>query len=226
MTYELRHGNCLDIMPTLRPVQHVITDPPYEAEAHTKGRRMLGTQRNGQRTVEYGALDFDCISEQERTQASSLMVQACTGWLLVFCQAEAVAAWRDAIEAGGGRYMRAMVWIKPDGAPQFTGDQPAMGYESIVAAWCGSGRSHWNGGGAARSVHARAARQQQAQATHDAEADRADARAGGVVYGSWRHGAGPIHGQRNHRCCGCWIGASFHRHRQEIKARCDSHGTN
>lgn len=43
--------------------------------------------------------------------------------------------------------MRAMVWIKPDGAPQFTGDRPGMGYESIVAAWCGDGRSHWNGGG-------------------------------------------------------------------------------
>jgi DNA modification methylase len=40
-----------------------------------------------------------------------------------------------------------MVWIKPDGAPQFTGDRPGMGYESIVASWCGQGRSKWNGGG-------------------------------------------------------------------------------
>jgi len=40
-----------------------------------------------------------------------------------------------------------MVWLKPDGAPQFTGDRPGMGYESIVASWCGSGRSKWNGGG-------------------------------------------------------------------------------
>ncbi len=145
--YAVHHGNCLELLPSIGKVQHIITDPPYEAEAHTKGRRLLGTQTNGQRTVEYGALDFDSITEQERTEAANLMVRACDGWLLVFCQAEAVAAWRDAIVLGGGRYMRAMVWLKPDGAPQFTGDRPGMGYESIVAAWCGEGRSRWNGGG-------------------------------------------------------------------------------
>lgn len=147
MTYQLHHGDCLDLLPTIGRVQHIITDPPYEAEAHTKGRRLLGTQTNGKRTVEYGALDFDRITDEERTTAARLMVAACSGWLLVFCQAEAVAAWRDAIVHGEGRYMRAMVWLKPDGAPQFTGDRPGMGYESIVAAWCGEGRSRWNGGG-------------------------------------------------------------------------------
>jgi len=147
MRLDLLHGDCLQLMPTVGRVQHVITDPPYEAEAHAKGRRLLGTQRGGERTVEYGALDFSAIGPQERIESARLMVAACTGWLLVFCQAEAVAAWRDAIVAGGGRYMRAMVWIKPDGAPQFTGDRPGMGYESIVAAWCGEGRSVWNGGG-------------------------------------------------------------------------------
>lgn len=147
MRLDLLHGDCLELMPTLGRVQHVITDPPYEAEAHTRGRRLLGSQTNGQRTVEYGALDFDAITDAQRTMSARLMVAACTGWLLVFCQAEAVAAWRDAIVAGGGCYMRAMVWVKPDGAPQFTGDRPGMGYESIVAAWCGDGRSAWNGGG-------------------------------------------------------------------------------
>lgn len=147
MNHQIIHGDCLELLPTIGRVHHIITDPPYEAEAHTKDRRLLGTQTNGKRTVEYGALDFDSITEEERITAAKLMVAACSGWLLVFCQAEAVAAWRDAIVQGGGRYMRAMVWIKPDGAPQFTGDRPGMGYESIVAAWCGEGRSCWNGGG-------------------------------------------------------------------------------
>ena len=146
-TYELHHGNCLDVLDRIGPVDHIITDPPYEVEAHTKGRRLLGKQVSGCRTVEYGELDFSAITDDVREMAARKMVAASRGWLLVFCQAEAVAAWRDAIVAGGGRYMRAMVWIKPDGAPQFTGDRPGMGYESIVAAWCGDGRSRWNGGG-------------------------------------------------------------------------------
>jgi len=149
MNFEIHHGDCLRLLRGMEPksVDHIITDPPYEEEAHTRGRRLLGKQTNGKRTVEYGALDFDRLTDEHREESARLMVAVCRGWLLVFCQAEAVSAWRDAIEAGGGRYMRAMVWIKPDGAPQFTGDRPGMGYESIVAAWCGDGRSSWNGGG-------------------------------------------------------------------------------
>jgi len=135
------------VLPTIGQVASVITDPPYEAEAHTKGRRLLGEQRNGERTVEYGALDFSSISDSERLQVSAMLVDISDGWLLTFCQAEAVAAWRNAHEQGGAKYKRAMVWVKPDGAPQFTGDRPGMGYESIVASWCGKGRSRWNGGG-------------------------------------------------------------------------------
>jgi site-specific DNA-methyltransferase (adenine-specific) len=143
----LYHGDCLDVLPGLAPVDHFITDPPYEAQAHAAGRRLLGEQRNGRRTVEYGALDFDAMTPALRQASAALMVSRCKGWLLAFCQAEAVALWRDAFVAGGGRYMRAMVWLKPDGAPQFTGDRPGMGYESIATAWCGDGRSSWHGGG-------------------------------------------------------------------------------
>lgn len=142
-------GDCLDAMygPDMPLVHHVITDPPYEAEAHTKGRRLLGRQESGERTVEFGALDFAPMTPDLRTEVSRMAASLCHGWFLTFCQAEAVADWRTAHEAAGARYMRAMVWLKPDGAPQFTGDRPGMGYESIVASWCRKGRSAWRGGG-------------------------------------------------------------------------------
>jgi site-specific DNA-methyltransferase (adenine-specific) len=140
-------GECEHILPMLDKVDAVITDPPYEDEAHTKGRRLLGEQVNGERTVEYGALDFSPMTEELREQSTRAAGEICGGWMLSFCQAEAVALWREAHEGAGGKYKRAMVWIKPDGAPQFTGDRPGMGYESIVASWFGGGRSRWNGGG-------------------------------------------------------------------------------
>lgn len=143
----LYRGDCLDVLPTLAQVDAVITDPPYEAEAHTKGRRLLGEQTNGTRTVEYGALDFEAMTEEVRERSTDMARFICSGWMLTFCQAEAVAKWRDSHESAGAKYKRAMVWLKPDGAPQFTGDRPGMGYESIVTSWCGQGRSRWNGGG-------------------------------------------------------------------------------
>lgn len=137
------NADCLDVLPTLEQVDHVITDPPYEAEAHTKGRRG-GADHSGH----YGEgrpLDFPGITEEVREAAGREIGRVCRRWSLVFCQVEAAMIWRDALEPA--RYIRTQIWRKPDGAPQFTGDRPGMGYESIVTCWGGDGRPRWNGGG-------------------------------------------------------------------------------
>jgi site-specific DNA-methyltransferase (adenine-specific) len=141
-------GDCLTVMQTLAKVDAVITDPPFEAEAHTQQRRALGRgSEDGRRDILNAALPFAAIDEAGREQAGKLIAQGCSGWALVFCQAEAIGAWRLSLEAGGAKWRRAMAWVKPDGMPQLSGDRPGMGYESIAAAWCGSGGSSWNGGG-------------------------------------------------------------------------------
>jgi site-specific DNA-methyltransferase (adenine-specific) len=141
-------GDCREILPTLGKVDAVVTDPPFEAEAHTLQRRALGRgQADGRRDIVSAALPFGPIQTKTRELVSAAIASLADGWILVFCQAEAVGDWRSALEAGGAKYRRAMVWIKPDGMPQFSGDRPGMGYESIVAAWAGGGASKWNGGG-------------------------------------------------------------------------------
>jgi len=91
-------------------------------------------------------LSFAPISADVRTRVAVELARVVRRWVIVFCQAEAVAAWRDAFTDAGLKYKRACVWIKPDGMPQLTGDRPGMGYESIVCAHP-PGRSSWNGGG-------------------------------------------------------------------------------
>lgn len=145
------HGDCRDILPTLAKVHAVITDPPYEAEAHASGRRLNGRTEELRdrkvREIHADPLEFAPMTSALRAESALAMANVCSGWILAFCQAEAVALWKQALENGGAAYRRAMVWIKPDGAPQLSGDRPAMGYESIVAAWAGEGPSRWNGGG-------------------------------------------------------------------------------
>ena len=142
-------GDCLTVMGEGFPkVAAVITDPPFEADAHTLQRRALGRgAEDGRRDIEGAALPFKAITETERINASYAIREVCEGWALVFCQAEAVGRWKETLEAAGAKYKRAMVWVKPDGMPQFSGDRPGMGYESIVSVWCGPGASKWNGGG-------------------------------------------------------------------------------
>lgn len=144
-------GDCREVLPTIR-CDHVITDPPYESEAHGAGRRLMGRKSGAPagdalRVIHPAALDFGAMDEDLRAHVCAWAGESCAGWFLAFCQAEAVAVWRDAMEAGGAKWRRAMVWVKPDSSPQLSGDRPAQGFESIVAAWCGDGPSVWSGGG-------------------------------------------------------------------------------
>lgn len=137
-------GDFRDVLPADLRVNAVITDPPYEVEAHG-ANRILGSGRKHE--MRAGALDFDAMTPELRDLVAARAASICDGWCIAFCQAEAVAAWRASMEDAGMSWRRAMVWVKPDSSPQLTGDRPAQGYESIAAAWCGEGRSRWNGGG-------------------------------------------------------------------------------
>ena len=144
--WELRLGDCLDPetgLASLESVDHVITDPPYEAQAHTKQRRLKKTGSKAAKVIA-APLSFGEIGEGERAGLfSAVNVRR---WAVAFCQAEAVQAWRDAMEGSGLVWKRACVWIKPDAQPQLTGDRPGMGYESMAVSHP-PGRSRWNGGG-------------------------------------------------------------------------------
>jgi site-specific DNA-methyltransferase (adenine-specific) len=137
-------GNCLEILPTLEKAHSVITDPPYEAVMQKKWGVL---SRNAPSShVRHETLGFDAIDDI-RGDVATAISRVCVGWGVIFCMAEGVRAWRDAIEATGAKYKRAMVWVKPDAMPQFNGQGPSVGHEMMVSAWYGKGHSNWNGGG-------------------------------------------------------------------------------
>lgn len=137
-------GDCRDILPTLGPVDHVISDPPYEAvmqalHAAVKLRRQDGGPQRQ-------ALDFDDISAlREPFLAEVARING--GWLLAFCNVEGVAAWKESILAHGLKFKTTCIWNKPDATPKLNGQGPALSYECITTTWCGSGHARWNGGG-------------------------------------------------------------------------------
>lgn len=144
------HGDCRDILPQLGPVDHVITDPPYEEEAHTKARRVQrGAERGTARArseMRVETLPFPPMSDSDRGLVSREIGRLVKRWALVFCQAEAAHKWESSLLVAGLDKRRWCVWVKPDGQPQFSGDRPGMGYETIVACHT-FGKSRWHGGG-------------------------------------------------------------------------------
>jgi site-specific DNA-methyltransferase (adenine-specific) len=146
VTWTLHTGSCLDPVTGLaslpdKSVDHVISDPPYESEAHTLQRRV---KREG--VAELEPLPFPPMTQEDRDAVSVEMARVARRWVLVFCQVEASQEWRRSLESAGLVYRRTCVWVKPDGQPQLSGDRPGMGYESIVACHV-RGKSRWNGGG-------------------------------------------------------------------------------
>lgn len=135
-------GDCLEILPTLGTVAHIFSDPPYEDELHKAVGRIR--RKDGQEMID--DLGFDGINAI-RSDVAKACVSASAGWLILFTLAEGVRAWRDDIQAAGGKYDICLAWVKPDASPRFNGQGAARGFECAVTAWCGKGYRHWNGGG-------------------------------------------------------------------------------
>jgi hypothetical protein len=54
---------------------------------------------------------------------------------------------RLARDEEGLRFVRFGVWVKPNSAPQFTGDRPAQGWEAVAILHGEGERPRWNAGG-------------------------------------------------------------------------------
>lgn len=140
---EIYLGDCQDILPLLQKADVTITDPPYEKECHNEGRRV---QRSS--SLENEPLEFKAMTEALRAAIVWEIAKKTSRWLLTFCQIEAAPIWRKAYEKYGVVYRRTMIWVKPDGLPQLSGDGPGQGFETILAMHKDtSGRDRWNGGG-------------------------------------------------------------------------------
>lgn len=138
-------GDALEVMPALGKVDHVISDPPYEASLHDSKNALRGPVR-----VDSGpdlkGLNFDAI-DGIRGDVVSVSARILRGWFISFCTIEGVAKWADEINKSSLKYKRACIWVKPDSTPQLNGQGPAQGAECFVTAWGGTGHAKWNAGG-------------------------------------------------------------------------------
>ena len=134
-------GDCREILPALA-VDHIISDPPYEDELHKAMGRIR--RNDGQEMVQ--DLGFDGVNA-DRAEIAERCVVSSAGWVILFTLAEGVRAWRDDIQAAGGKWDTTCFWVKPDASPRFNGQGPARGAECFVTAWAGKGYRRWNAGG-------------------------------------------------------------------------------
>jgi site-specific DNA-methyltransferase (adenine-specific) len=144
-------GRAEDVLPTLEPVAHVITDPPYSEHTHKSVRsaKMQANDRGGRygsdvrRNVDLG---FDHLTPELRALCAEWFARLAARWTLVFSDVESDHLWRDDLTTNGLDYVRTGAWHKVGSTPQFSGDRPATAFEAITICHQ-PGRKRWNGGG-------------------------------------------------------------------------------
>jgi site-specific DNA-methyltransferase (adenine-specific) len=148
----LWQGRCEDVLPTLEPIDHVITDPPYSEHVHSNARSSRMQSAND-RGGKYGAdsrrnvdLGFDHLTPDLRAFAAEQFARLARRWVLVFSDIESDHLWRDDLTTAGLDYVRTGIWHKVGSTPQFSGDRPATAVEAITICHP-KGRKRWNGGG-------------------------------------------------------------------------------
>ena len=71
----LYHGDCREVMPTLAPVDCVITDPPYGDSTHNNAKS--NKSGVGAKAIDFKAIDFKAISILLDECA-----RICDGWVI------------------------------------------------------------------------------------------------------------------------------------------------
>lgn len=142
----LYHGDGLKVVPALGliAVDVIIFDPPYSAHVHKSNRR--GLTAHAGVFSERRDLGFDSLGKAAMKRMAALCGEMALRWVLVFSDSESDYLWRRELQRNRLEYIRTCFWEKVGGAPQFTGDRPAVACEAITVCHP-AGRKRWNGGG-------------------------------------------------------------------------------
>lgn len=136
MNYSLHHGDAFAYMDSMADasIDHIITDPPYANHTHQGAR--------SQKDVIKPFIDFDCFTDDQFIRLCQESVRISRRWVIMTCE------WRHALlaEQSNLPMVRLGCWVKPNAAPQVTGDRPGTDWEAVLILH-GEGKKRWNGGG-------------------------------------------------------------------------------
>lgn len=134
------HGDNAEVLPSLPQVDHVITDPPYNAATHANG--LCGSVRDFARNADRG-VSFAALTDAD--VLAGVLVSMARRWAVAFCAIEQLGKYA---EGAAGAWVRSGVWDKINPSPQLTGDRPGQAVEGL-AIMHRKGKKRWNRGGGA-----------------------------------------------------------------------------
>ena len=143
--FTIYNCDCREILPALN-ADICLTDPPYSDVTHAGARTAARKPENYHEKEPSSLLTFDSVTPEFLRECFGLVGPIIERWCVSFMD------WRhiSALEIAPPhelKFVRFGIWVKPNGAPQFTGDRPATGWEAVCIMHRDGKAMEWNGGG-------------------------------------------------------------------------------
>jgi len=129
-------GDCLEALPTIGPVDHIIADPPYSARTHkghdaiaAKDGRGFSYSEQQNRALGYAAWDVPEVDD-----FADAATAATQGWIVWMCDHVLAVPIQDAMEARGRYAFAPLPYYAPGSRVRLSGDGPSAWTVWIVVA--------------------------------------------------------------------------------------------
>lgn len=140
---ELYHGDNREILPTLNPVDVIITDPPYSAITHKGHNSATRADRNrvyqgkiSRKVPERGVsqLAYEHLTEDDCISYAHLFAAICTGWIVWMTDSHLANVIRAALEVQGRYAFAPLPFVEINGRIRLSGDGPSSWTDWICVA--------------------------------------------------------------------------------------------
>ncbi len=124
-------GDCRDVLPTLGPVDHIITDPPYSARTHAGHDAGARDGRDGSAR---DALGYAALSNDDCAALSDTFAASCSGWLVWMTDTHLAPVIMRSLEVAGRYVFAPLPYFHPGRSVRLAGDGPCSWTDWIVVS--------------------------------------------------------------------------------------------
>jgi site-specific DNA-methyltransferase (adenine-specific) len=124
-------GDAREILPSLTPAAHIITDPPYSERTHSGHDAVQG---GGMDSASREALGYSSLSPDDCSSLADIFSKGCTGWI-VWMTDHTLAPTIEAAMQRNSRYVFApLPYIHPGRSVRLTGDGPSSWTDWLIVS--------------------------------------------------------------------------------------------
>ena len=124
-------GDCLQILPTLAPVSHIITDPPYSARTHNGHNSAKASQKDKSERAELG---YPSLTPERVAALSAAFAGLSKGWIVWFTDHVLMPSVSYCLEKERRYVFAPLPFYQPGRSVRLVGDGPSSWTDWIVVA--------------------------------------------------------------------------------------------